>query len=93
MSQRFNIFTVALQLSFRVPFAINTSSVARLLAGGFFKNCEAFFAFCDVIYCMGNIAFDNSMQSMNKKHGYNVEKYKVDELNLPWEKKCFTYFL
>ena len=42
---------------------------------------------------MGNIAFDNSMQSVNKKHGYNVEKYKVDELNLPWEKKCFTYFL
>ena len=41
---------------------------------------------------MGNIAFDNSMQSMNKKHGYNVEKYKVDELNLPWEKNASHIF-
>ena len=40
--------------------------VARRRRKFFFKNCKAFFAFCDVILSISNISVNNSMQWMSK---------------------------
>ena len=53
------------ELSYEIHFALNMPNIARLLARRrrniFFKNCQAFFAFCDVILVISNISVDSSM--------------------------------
>ena len=67
------------ELSFEIHFAINVSSIVRLLPHHrqkcflkMFKNCEVFFAFCGVILGINNISFGNSMQWMNEIKIYIV---------------------
>ena len=67
---RMSATDAAFELSFKIHFAINMQSVAKLLAHRrrkrVFKNWKAFFKFSNVILSISNIFANNSMQWMSK---------------------------
>ena len=67
------------KLIFEIHFAINMSSVAKLLACSrqrfSLKNCKAFFAFCDVILSVEAIFLLRIECNGLVKYGHNVEDF------------------